>query len=728
VSYPAFVWPPIPSGGSSPPPPGSTPALALRTNVNRWVDGDAGSDTNPGSEALPWKTLAPWLAFIAQFTVIDNAVATLHINPTTLFPVLSVPWQLPILANGGKIVWVGTDERILENDAGVVQVIGFPGSDNSFIGVVPSFPSEHNVTGWEVVCVAGVNLGQRRTCALFVNGEGGAEIFVVAPFSSSTAGDTFEFHRPVTRVDFAAVIFGASPNSGVLDGSGLYLVNLVLRDSPTFEALALYTYGCEYVSDESLSGNGIAIGPYCAALFGVGDTIMPWVGNTASWNGLGLAMVFEDLTPATSIAVRVFGGVSGFAQVPVGELPATAPASARGYFVATACECSGEGGTIVVSGASKFFGMPSGSADTIVARQGGLIVLDYNPPETLIYILFVFAQGDANALFATDPGTIVTVGQVAFQSIDGALMRATARATIDVRSDTGGPSGSVSGSGNAQDATGQGLIVWDTQPTMNVGTGIGAELAVDGATAANTALATAPSVFADATGQSVITRRAVLPTTSFEKILGPLFVDEWDRELGASASQWQSRRGRVLAATGPVTYAPDGTNFHGGSVIGTDGSTSWLVGTALTSMAPSGTHPYLCGVSRFSAISGIPCAVSMAGASADQLLLFAVTLNFEGQITGIGVTGPASDNNVHFWEIWPDGTNFNFAVDGVLFQLANAGATTQDATTFVVGNRDALDLPMQGFHSRYIVASAPPSSAQRSAMLALAQNLDGPFP
>jgi hypothetical protein len=233
----------------------------------------------------------------------------------------------------------------------------------------------------------------------------------------------------------------------------------------------------------------------------------------------------------------------------------------------------------------------------------------------------------------------------------------------------------------------------------------------------------APSFIVRAPDQDLIWRQKI-ELESFAHILGALFVDEWDREVGASAAHWISRNGRTLLAAGTPTYAPDGTNFSGGSVIGTNGSTSWMAGVGLPSMAASGSHPYLCGVARFSPIGGLPVAVSLAGA-ADQLVVFANNVDFFGQITGTGITGPASDNAVHFYEVWPDGTDYNFALDGVLSQLVHAGGTTQAATAFIVGNRAALDLPMEGFHSRYVVASAPPSPSQRAALLALARFKDG---
>ena len=80
---------------------------------------------------------------------------------------------------------------------------------------------------------------------------------------------------------------------------------------------------------------------------------------------------------------------------------------------------------------------------------------------------------------------------------------------------------------------------------------------------------------------------------------------------------------------------------------------------------------------------------------------------------------------MHFWEVWADGVNFNFAVDGVLVFVADAAPSSESATAFLLGDHLAADNPMSGFHSRYAIASAPPSAAQRAQLLGTAKYLDG---
>lgn len=215
----------------------------------------------------------------------------------------------------------------------------------------------------------------------------------------------------------------------------------------------------------------------------------------------------------------------------------------------------------------------------------------------------------------------------------------------------------------------------------------------------------------------------------FAGILGPLYVDEWARESGASATKWYSRKGRILTNTGAVTFAADGTNFNGTPVIGTDNSGRYMSGTGFSTMVTSGSFPYVCGVARFTFTGGGSQVIfGIAGATNTQLYAYGVGGTINGRYIG-GVTtvsDGATDSSVHFYEIWIDGTNLNIAVDLATSSAAQPGAINQDLNAFSVGNDPIQNtLFMSGFHSRYIVANATPSLAQRTAMFQLCRRMDG---
>jgi hypothetical protein len=209
-------------------------------------------------------------------------------------------------------------------------------------------------------------------------------------------------------------------------------------------------------------------------------------------------------------------------------------------------------------------------------------------------------------------------------------------------------------------------------------------------------------------------------------ILGSLYVDEWTRDSGAGPTVWASRAGRLITNTGTITYAADNTNFNGEKVIGTALGASSMSAT-VTSLAPSGSTPYIAAVARNTNPGGTQI-LFCTGITNDQLMVFTVGGNFTGRLTGgaANVTGPAIDSAVHFFELWADGANLNFAVDGVLFQSATASKITENLTKFVVG--DLITTPgsaqMAGSHSRYIFASNVPSAAQRAQLLAMAKTVD----
>lgn len=211
-------------------------------------------------------------------------------------------------------------------------------------------------------------------------------------------------------------------------------------------------------------------------------------------------------------------------------------------------------------------------------------------------------------------------------------------------------------------------------------------------------------------------------------ILGALWVDQWDREYGASAAAWVSRKGRSAAAVNTPTYAADGTNFKGQPVPGTTKSGPNNFAGTVTSLGAVGTRPYFAAVGRFLgslATDDTLCALTNDAAPDLEFAVRVAGSNVAGFFEGVSVTGPAVDSNVHLFEIWNDGSLTHFAVDGVDTTSAS-GATVANALVNVhIGASFSGNNPVGSFVSRLIVASAAPTTAQRVLLLNLLRSLDG---
>lgn len=211
---------------------------------------------------------------------------------------------------------------------------------------------------------------------------------------------------------------------------------------------------------------------------------------------------------------------------------------------------------------------------------------------------------------------------------------------------------------------------------------------------------------------------------SVQDILGSLYVDDWSRESAASATVWASRGGRLITNSGTVTFAPDGSNFNGGKVIGTTVGASSMVGT-VAQLAASASRPYVASVSRFTNPGGVQVLFSV-GTTDNQLEVFLASGVLKGRYRGglTDITGPAVDTNVHFFEVWADGTNFNFSIDGVNLTAADTNGTVEAVTVVSIGDNIATGSQGSGDHSRFIFASSAPSALQRAQLLALVKQLD----
>lgn len=216
---------------------------------------------------------------------------------------------------------------------------------------------------------------------------------------------------------------------------------------------------------------------------------------------------------------------------------------------------------------------------------------------------------------------------------------------------------------------------------------------------------------------------------TIRSVLGALWVDQWDREYGATAAAWVSRNGRSAAAVNTPTYAADGTNFKGAPVPGTTKSGPNNFAGTVTSLGAVASRPYVAAVGRFAGSLATDDALYSITNDAAPDLEFAVRVagsNVAGFFEGTSVTGPVVDNNVHFFEVWDDGALTHFAVDGVDTSVTTSGASVTHALVNVhIGASYSGNNPVGSFVSRLIVASAVPTAAQRAQLLQVLRTLDG---
>lgn len=214
---------------------------------------------------------------------------------------------------------------------------------------------------------------------------------------------------------------------------------------------------------------------------------------------------------------------------------------------------------------------------------------------------------------------------------------------------------------------------------------------------------------------------------TIRSVLGALWVDQWDREYGATAAAWVSRNGRSLSAVGTPTYAADGTNFKGAPVPGTTKSGPNNFAGTVTSLGAVASSPYVAVVGRFAGSLSTDDALCSLTNDAIPDLEFAVRVsgsNVSGYVGGTAVTGPSIDNNVHLFELWNDGAS-HFAVDGSDTTVAGPISVANALVNVHVGASYSGNGPVGSFVSRVIVASSVPSTAQRTLLLRVLQTLDG---
>lgn len=213
--------------------------------------------------------------------------------------------------------------------------------------------------------------------------------------------------------------------------------------------------------------------------------------------------------------------------------------------------------------------------------------------------------------------------------------------------------------------------------------------------------------------------------SAFGDVLGSLLVDEWHRDSGVDAAiGWYSRKGRKLSPSGGPAYAADGTNFNTEPVpaTATTGSKFWQ-GTSLTQLAANATRPYVAIVGRFNGAQSVNANLCGVGSGGTQYAVYTDGTNFNAYLAGTAINFGARDSNVHFFEIWMDGTNANFSIDGVNLTSATAGTVATAITDVSIGCSASVGVST-AFVSRFLFCSSAPTAGQRGALLNAARKLD----
>lgn len=469
----------------------------LTVDLERWVDPETGNDGNPGTQAQPWASYAPFATLLASYSAI-HAVAKLHILPVVDVGTIPefVATTVPPLGTLGKIVLIG--EGVVENE-GEGGPGTFVANASSTTGQISTdlYPYAGDPRGWIVECVAGTNRGMRRLIGIGTATEGGpATLIPSALLDHAGIGDTWRMIRPAAQLSFDSEnpLIGSGRGSVASDvGSdpGVYIANLQLLGQPTVLLTSLWLYCVEIFSSLAHNGGSFDLGDQCLVGAGVVFDEMPWIDPDANfWNGCGLTSRYDEtLTVSSGIQLSVFG--------PTCEV--------NGYFCGTAWRVAQNALAALYGGA--LWGTAAGTERSVVeVTSGGRVSLGTADASIATGLRCANTPApDGGVVYVHDPDSVATVGHVQLAAAAACLLRASDAGTINVDSSFGAPAGS-STAGDAQDATGGGTILWDTQPALTAAAG--AQLRVTGLTGSNADLATVASGLVDALGLSRIIRRA----------------------------------------------------------------------------------------------------------------------------------------------------------------------------------------------------------------------------
>ena len=195
-------------------------------------------------------------------------------------------------------------------------------------------------------------------------------------------------------------------------------------------------------------------------------------------------------------------------------------------------------------------------------------------------------------------------------------------------------------------------------------------------------------------------------TATYQSILGSLLVALWTTKDNAGVGlgsgtfasgtidTWTDQVGGAVlpapSASNRPNYTVDGTAFGGRSVVQTAVTGSKLLrATALTSIAPSGSRPWLFIRGRWRSDSGTTSLWAVHAGSAGSSL--AVIRNspftqFQGtDVNTLNVNDGSADFGVHSFSAWADGTNLNIDVDGSASSASFSGSLGAALTKIGVG-------------------------------------------
>lgn len=203
-------------------------------------------------------------------------------------------------------------------------------------------------------------------------------------------------------------------------------------------------------------------------------------------------------------------------------------------------------------------------------------------------------------------------------------------------------------------------------------------------------------------------------------------IDYWDAEVGiglvgGDVDTWTGQKAGLVIpyAIARPRYVSD-SSFANGHAVQSSVSASRALRLITSPMLAAGSRPYIIAAARFVAQppASSTCGLFDVGVVgvADNLYIFSggAGPNIGGTLNAgnPNVTGPTPNTNAHIIEVWPDGSNLNFRVDGALYQSASTGSVNNASTTISIGAAASGNYHFSDVnHVFYMLCSAKPSDA-----------------
>lgn len=266
-----------------------TVGKVLRVDKDFYVDPDNGNDSNVGSQASPWRTIAHFHQWLTSWDLLDGGVV-LHLPSGNTNPLVMTSVVVPDCLENGRVIYLS------EHDTQVVAPFAAGSGSNEFQVVGPLNNADR--VGMALECVGGAGLNIRTTIADISHDTGAGTTtyyFCTQLYGIGTqSGYSWRVIRPATVIQSnSSAISGALGNFNAnLDNAAIYLVNIKFTGKLALGKGQFWVNGLE--ADGGLSiRSGCEMGTGFAA-YSAG------VPNGPNWEGWTLNQVRVD-HPATIV-------------------------------------------------------------------------------------------------------------------------------------------------------------------------------------------------------------------------------------------------------------------------------------------------------------------------------------------------------------------------------------------------------------------------------------------